>query len=366
MKILNSSIPLAIMALIASAPLAAIGEELTVHVGTPGTLSTLIPADKKFAVTKLTLTGTINGLDWQVIREMSGIDFNWKTTDGVLEELDISDINIVGGDPVVTAVGSDPTDPIIISARDNALSEELFTSTKIKHIEMPNSIIAIYSAFSGSALEGTVTVPEGVEILGEYAFESCTKMERIILPSTLKNIGDPLRSMNCAAIGSNAFENCVSLKDFAIPETVTVIRSGTFSRCKFKHFVIPSNIEWIDYGAFGYCNDLTDVTVENPVPCKLIYNAFIGVSRENITLHVPAGSVEAYKSAEEWCEFGNITEEPFNPSDKPGGIADAVAETDDVMVEWFTLQGVKIVGQPESAGIYICRKGQNCTKVVTR
>jgi len=365
MKIMNKSIPLAIMASIAAfSPLAPAGEELTVHVGTPGTLSSLIPAEKKYKVTKLTLTGTVNGYDWQVIREMSGVDFNWKPTEGSLECLDISGITIVGGDPVVTALGSDPTDPIIIPARDNALSEELFTSTKIKQIEMPASIIAIYSAFSGAALEGTVTVPEGVEILGEYAFEGCSKMERIILPSTLKNLGDPLRSVNLAAIGSNAFKDCVSLTDFTIPGTVTVIRSGTFSGCKFKHFVIPANIEYIDYGAFGSCNSLTDVTVENPVPCKLVYNAFQYVDLENVTLHVPAGSAGAYKNAEEWCGFGNITETPYGgPS---GAIVEVAVDYENCPAEYFTLQGVKIPGYPESAGIYICRQGKNCMKVIVR
>lgn len=364
MNLLNKSNHLAVAALIAFLPLALSADELTVHVETPGTLSSLIPADKKFTITKLTLTGTVNGYDWQVIREMSGVDFNWKPTAGSLENLDISGITIVGGDPVVTALGSDPSDPIIIPARDNALSEELFTSTKIKQIVMPANITAIYSAFSGAALEGTVTVPEGVEILGEYAFEGCGKMERIILPSTLKNLGDPLRSVNLAAIGSNAFQNCVSLKEFTIPAAVTVIRSGTFSGCTFKHFVIPANIEYIDYGAFGSCNSLTDMTVANPVPCKLVFNAFQNVALENVTLHVPAGSSDAYKNAEEWCCFGNITETPYSgPSD---AITAAAVDYDDRPAEYFTLQGVKITGYPQSAGIYINRQGKTCKKVIVR
>lgn len=340
-------------------------EELTLDVAEPGTLSALIPEGKKYSISKLTLTGTINGLDWQTIREMAGCDYNWNATSGILEELDIADVTIVGGDPVVVALGSDASNPIIIRARDNALSEELFTSTKIKHIVMPKTITAIYSAFSGAALEGTVVVPEGVEILGEYAFEGCAKVESFELPSTLKNLGDPA-DLNMSAIGSHAFAGCAALKDFTIPAGMTRIKQETFARCSFTEFTIPENIDFIDYCAFMDCKQLKKVIVGRNEPATLYYEGFKGVDIENAMLVVPEGCVDAYKAADEWCYFGTITDKIDDGGDDgDDGINDACVDSS-ATAEWFTVRGVRLDNAPSAPGIYIRRQDANTTKTVVK
>jgi hypothetical protein len=60
-----------------------------------------------------------------------------------------------------------------------------------------------------------------------------------------------------------------------------------------------------DY-AFYYCSALTSVTclAEN-VPTTGS-TAFYNVPQSTATLYVPAGSVDAYKAAEQWKEFGQI------------------------------------------------------------
>ena len=45
------------------------------------------------------IEGPINGSDIRIIREMAGVDYIEKETDGILEYLDLSNANIVeGGD----------------------------------------------------------------------------------------------------------------------------------------------------------------------------------------------------------------------------------------------------------------------------
>lgn len=333
-----------IIALTAACSLSAAAGELTLNVAEPGTLATLITAEQKYSTTKLTLTGTINGLDWQTIREMAGCDFYWHKTAGTLEELDIAGVTIVGGDPVVIALGSDPTNPVVIPARDNALSEELFTSTSIRHIVMPESITAIYSAFSGAALEGTVTVPEGVEILGEYAFEGCSNVEAFILPSTLRDIDNP-RKPNKSAIGASAFANCTSLKNLTLPAGVTLIKGGTFANCTFTSFTLPATVDFIDYGAFDGCTSLRDIIVERQEPATLYYEAFHGVDLSNVVLHVPAGTVDAYKAADGWCDFGIITDSPFS------GIETATTASSPEI--WYSINGTRLPAAPTAPGLYI-------------
>ena len=69
----------------------------TVTVTEAGTLSTLIPASEKNAITSLTVSGTLNGTDIRFIREMAGLDIEGETTDGKLTELNIAGIELTDG-----------------------------------------------------------------------------------------------------------------------------------------------------------------------------------------------------------------------------------------------------------------------------
>lgn len=69
----------------------------TVTVTEAGTLSTLIPASEKNAITSLTVSGTLNGTGIRFIREMAGLDIEGETTDGKLTELNIAGIELTDG-----------------------------------------------------------------------------------------------------------------------------------------------------------------------------------------------------------------------------------------------------------------------------
>jgi hypothetical protein len=51
---------------------------------------------------------------------------------------------------------------------------------------------------------------------------------------------------------------------------------------------------------------LTEITNLNPVPQSIDDGIFSGVDKSVCTLRVPSGSVNAYKAADIWSEFGNI------------------------------------------------------------
>ena len=53
------------------------------------------------------------------------------------------------------------------------------------------------------------------------------------------------------------------------------------------------------------CTGLTSVTCFATTPPQLDYGVFSGVDI-SIPLYVPAGSVSAYKSADQWKDFTNI------------------------------------------------------------
>ena len=67
---------------------------------------------------------------------------------------------------------------------------------------------------------------------------------------------------------------------------------------------MSNSVTVIGSGAFSGCSNLTTVTIDRATPISI--DASTSSNRENATLYVPAGSEEAYKSADYWKEFKAI------------------------------------------------------------
>lgn len=65
----------------------------------------------------------------------------------------------------------------------------------------------------------SVTIPETVTRIGEYAFADCWNLTEINIPNSV------------LAIGDSAFNNCVELESIVIPETVISIGAYAFTDC---------------------------------------------------------------------------------------------------------------------------------------
>jgi hypothetical protein len=64
--------------------------------------------------------------------------------------------------------------------------------------------------FDNSGLSGNLVIPEGIETIGNCAFNQC-KITSVTLPSTIKRIED------------GSFRNCSELTEVVIPASVTKI-----------------------------------------------------------------------------------------------------------------------------------------------
>ena len=99
----------------------------------------------------------------------------------------------------------------------------------------------------------TVTLPEGVVSVGEYAFCWCSSMTGIQLPSTL------------TVLENGAFFNCFALKDITLPENLTRIGENSFGNCEsLEEITIPKSVNLIEDRAFQRCESLKKVTILNP------------------------------------------------------------------------------------------------------
>ncbi len=198
-----------------------------------------------------------------------------------------------------------------------SIGHEAFSScSSLTSIEIPNSVTSIGDlSFFGCSSLTSITIPNSVTSIRLNTFFNCSSLTSIEIPNSVTSIG---RSAfyNCSSltsitipnsvtsIGSYAFQSCSSLTSIEIPNSVTSIYSYTFSGCSsLTSITIGKSVKNIYQKAFEKCKNLTDVTcLAKEVP-STNSDAFNESYIEYATLHVPEGSVAAYKAKAPWSGF---------------------------------------------------------------
>lgn len=74
-----------------------------------------------------------------------------------------------------------------------------------------------------------------------------------------------------------------------------------------KTVIIKDGVTSIGESAFSHCSSLTEVINLNTKPQEISNCVFDYVNLSNATLYVPAKSIEVYKAAGVWKNFGTVT-----------------------------------------------------------
>ena len=245
---------------------------ITINVATPGTLNTMMGETKKYSITALKLTGSINIDDIKFLREMAGCYYNWGKYPGKLEYLDLEDVtlnfesrssldiytnkreyltNVRGEDaqtlPDYTFAYLDQLKTIILPPSIQNIGEIAFYhDTSLTTIKLPYSLRFIgRSAFEGCENLTDLTIPTFVEKIGEYAFSGCSSLTSIKIPSGVKTIEE------------STFENCSNLTTVSLPSSLTNVYNKAFQNDeKLENIEFPSSIEYIGSYAFAGCSSL--------------------------------------------------------------------------------------------------------------
>lgn len=103
-----------------------------------------------------------------------------------------------------------------------------------------------------------VIIPEGVEVIGDYAFANAPELKTVKLPTTLKKIG------------RGAFSNCARLQNIELPSGLLELDAEAFDSCvRLSRLKIPASIEKFGVDCFGSCENLRLDVSENPLAAEL-------------------------------------------------------------------------------------------------
>ena len=98
----------------------------------------------------------------------------------------------------------------------------------------------------------SITIPNSVTDIGNYAFSSCAGLTSITIPDSV------------TSIGNGAFQYCTSLTSMTIPDSVTSIGKYAFKKCtSLTSMTIGNSVTSIGDYAFEYCSSLVSIIVKN-------------------------------------------------------------------------------------------------------
>ncbi|MDE7380945.1 MAG: leucine-rich repeat domain-containing protein [Muribaculaceae bacterium] len=196
---------------------------LDLHV-TPGTLSSALENTSLNGESRISLVGAIDARDLGTLQSLpSGVkSLNLSATE--IEKYVVRDGKLFNH--------------TLLEA--NTIPELCFFRSPLTEIELPASTKAIASAaFAGSSLK-TITIPEGVTSIGDYAFYNCPQLEEVVFPASI------------AEIGKGAFANCPKLKYVTLPPCkLTAIPEECFAGdTSLTEFYLPASVKTIGKEAF--------------------------------------------------------------------------------------------------------------------
>lgn len=228
--------------------------------------------------------------------------------------------------------------------------------SSLTDITIPNSIESIEDyAFNFCSGLVNLTLGSGLKTIGQRAFENCTQLSgSITFGDNLEYIGEGAFYQcsnlsgitfgeNLQYIGKEAFYGCSNIRDITIPNSVTFIGADAFKKCPITNLKLGSGITEIPENAFSGYSSIENITFDDSlvsIGAKAFYYGkytsitlpagvtYIGDSAlytntlqtvyckattpptlgnnafwHNITIYVPAESVNDYRTAAGWSRY---------------------------------------------------------------
>ena len=182
-----------------------------------------------------------------------------------------------------------------------------YSCSGLTSVTIPNSVTSIgNSAFAYCSGLTSVTIPNSVTSIGEGAFSRCSGLTEMKVDANNSKYDS---REGCNAIIETSSSTLISgCQTTVIPNSVTSIGYEAFEGCSgLTSVTIPNSVTSLGDYAFSGCSGLQDVYCYAENVPSTTSNAFNESNYSNAILHVPAASIESYKTTEPWSSFGTIT-----------------------------------------------------------
>ena len=146
--------------------------------------------------------------------------------------------------------------------------------SKLEKVVLPSTVTSIgENAFRKCSSLTTINIPNDVTTIGDYAFFLCSALKSITIGDGVKTVGayafQQCTALTTLTLGSSlktiseyAFSFCDALASVDIPNSVTTIGISAFSTCpKLATVTIGKGVTSIGNNAFSNCTALTSITV---------------------------------------------------------------------------------------------------------
>jgi hypothetical protein len=222
----------------------------------------------------------------------------------------------------VTILDSFTVDSILYSV--TIIGGSAFQScSSLASITIPSSVTIIGgSAFFKCSMLKSIIIPDSVTSLGPGVFQGCYALASVTIGSSVTSLGTSA-FQNCGSltsitignsvqiIGQQAFQNCGSLTSITIPNLVTSLGNYAFQNCgSLTSITIPNLVKSLGNYAFQNCNKLTSITIPNSVT-SLSLVAFLGcaftnfITYANVTSNIDyPGIISPIKTSLQNVTFG--------------------------------------------------------------
>ncbi len=238
-----------------------------------------LPSGDKTTVTAIELTGSaveITGNNWTSLLKRFHRDSGWDS----LTALDLSPMaNLKTMRNDTTTYSANITKLQTLTLPDSLTQIGQYAFYHCSNLDLqalPEDLTQIgKSAFSNCPNLALQALPEGLTQIDGYAFFNCTSLALQALPEGLKQIGE------------SAFSNCRGLALQALPNGLTQIDGYAFSGCENLALqALPEDLTQIGGSAFSGCTRLDRIIMESTTAPAIASSTFEN-TRSGLTFYVP-------------------------------------------------------------------------------
>lgn len=187
-----------------------------------------------------------------------------------------------------------------------AISDEAFKFCNLRTASLPATLRTIgESAFGFNMLMREINLPEGLKSVGANAFQRC--------------FSAPMNPKGLVYVGAGAFQECSKISEVVLGADAEVCENAFMYCTGVKSLVLEGAPKSVGSCAFAF-NSLEELTVNSTTPPAFVpEDVFCYGDNEDrdhewtlnladVTLKVPAGAADAYKTDRNWSVFNNVVE----------------------------------------------------------